>query len=514
MNILSVTFWIFWIVFLFFVLYKKGLNGKTVSELGRTDLLKIGLFIAVFCIVCIIPMSFVPCYNGVDPGHHDQYERIAESFVNGHLYFDYDVDPVLLSLDNPYDLADRYESGASYHWDHAFYNGKYYMYFGVVPVILLFVPFRLLTGASLTGYHATQLFVVLFIVALFLFVYEFLKKFRPDFNAGLFLYLTSGLSLASVNNCIEAPALYNTAVSSGICFAMWSIYFFLKSVIFDDEIRFRYLIAASLCGALVFGCRPNIGVISLILIPVLSMIVKKYTNGEIKGKKLFISMLSIFGPYLVIGILLMVYNYVRFDSVFEFGQSYQLTDTDQHLYYDFLGSFDPKKFIVCFIYEFIMAPKNLVGFKAPGAGGLLTTFPVVWPFTIVLILYLVEKIKGKFSKQKTDGSDNGLGKSQKTHLRSVLISLIVAFMLILVTDILMSPYPLTDRYKGDVYFLFAIFYVALICYNYDRIKKIHYLFNVLFVLTVFMCFILYLTGESNYWYFFPDKVDSILNTIF
>ena len=44
----------------------------------------------------------------------------------------------------------RKEAGVSVHWDHAYYNGHYYMYFGVVPVLLLFLPFRLLTGQALT----------------------------------------------------------------------------------------------------------------------------------------------------------------------------------------------------------------------------------------------------------------------------------------------------------------------------------------------------------------------------
>lgn len=45
-------------------------------------------------------------------------------------------------------------------------------------------------------------------------------------------------------------------------------------------------------------------------------------------------------PYLVIGILLMLYNYLRFDIPFEFGQSYQLTITDQSKYGNFFAQFD------------------------------------------------------------------------------------------------------------------------------------------------------------------------------
>ena len=47
-----------------------------------------------------------------------------------------DVDPRLSEMENPYDPQARKELGIYYHWDHAFYNGKYYMYFGIVPVVL------------------------------------------------------------------------------------------------------------------------------------------------------------------------------------------------------------------------------------------------------------------------------------------------------------------------------------------------------------------------------------------
>lgn len=78
-------------------------------------------------------------WNGKIPGHRDQYERMAQSILNGHLYLEYeDVDPRLSEMENPYDPQARKELGIYYHWDHAFYNGKYYMYFGIVPVVFCF----------------------------------------------------------------------------------------------------------------------------------------------------------------------------------------------------------------------------------------------------------------------------------------------------------------------------------------------------------------------------------------
>ena len=45
-------------------------------------------------------------------------------------------------------------------------------------------------------------------------------------------------------------------------------------------------------------------------------------------RKLFFAAL----PYLLVAILLMLYNYIRFDNPFEFGQAYQLTVANQSNY--------------------------------------------------------------------------------------------------------------------------------------------------------------------------------------
>ena len=40
------------------------------------------------------------------------------------------------------------QTGESYLFDVAYYEGHYYVYFGVLPVLLFYLPFYLLTGSS------------------------------------------------------------------------------------------------------------------------------------------------------------------------------------------------------------------------------------------------------------------------------------------------------------------------------------------------------------------------------
>ena len=155
---------------------------------------------------CSIPMDLSPYWNGETADHRNQYELITESFLNSRLSFDYDVDPALSAMENPYSYQERIDAGVEFYWDHAFYDNQYYMYFGVAPVFLIFMPYRLLTGSPLTTYHATQFFPALFICGIFalfaLLCRLYLRKLRkyllfhqchPRFQVLLFLYVPQDL---------------------------------------------------------------------------------------------------------------------------------------------------------------------------------------------------------------------------------------------------------------------------------------------------------------------------------
>jgi len=69
-----------------------------------------------------------------------QYQLLTEAFMNGHTYLNETPSEILKNLKNPYDKRVREEAfketDEDYIWDVAFYNNKYYVYFGVAPVIL------------------------------------------------------------------------------------------------------------------------------------------------------------------------------------------------------------------------------------------------------------------------------------------------------------------------------------------------------------------------------------------
>ncbi|MBQ5952879.1 MAG: hypothetical protein IJL47_02360 [Lachnospiraceae bacterium] len=278
-------------------------------------------------LAAVLPMGLAPMWNGEKPGHRDQYERMAEALLNGRLDLDYGaVDPRLLALENPYDPQARKDAGVVYHYDHAFYNGRYYMYFGIVPVILVFLPYRLITGTSLTTYHGTQLFAAVFIIGLFTLFFLLRKHFFPRLSVRITAVLSSALSLMSLWYAVSTPALYCTAITSGIAMEVWSLYFFIRAVYTDEPEDNEILLAflGSLFGALAFGCRPPVALANLLVIPMLAAFLRRRKfSGKLLGELVLAAL-----PYVLIGGLLMWYNYARFGNVLEFGQTYQLTIRD------------------------------------------------------------------------------------------------------------------------------------------------------------------------------------------
>jgi hypothetical protein len=80
----------------------------------------------------------------------DYYNLLSDGFLDGHLHLNVAPEPGLLTLPNPYDPAANQGLRVQ---DLSLYDGKYYLYWGPTPALLLFIPFRLL---ALDGLPASR----------------------------------------------------------------------------------------------------------------------------------------------------------------------------------------------------------------------------------------------------------------------------------------------------------------------------------------------------------------------
>src|SRR5512140_234419 len=69
------------------------------------------------------------------PGKTLYYDWLATAFEHGHLAIEQTPPPALLVLSNPYDPAQR--AGIPLPVDVSLYKGRYFIYFGPVPALLL-----------------------------------------------------------------------------------------------------------------------------------------------------------------------------------------------------------------------------------------------------------------------------------------------------------------------------------------------------------------------------------------
>ncbi len=284
---------------------------------------------ALTCLVAFWAMTISDWWSDSGPDYQFQYEAMTDAVLDGHFYLDLEVSPELAAMENPYDSGRRAQENVPFYWDHAFYNGHYYMYFGVVPVFLLFLPFRML-GIALYSYQATQIFVLLIICGMFAVFYEIVKRMCPKIPLSAFLSVSVASSWISVWYAVKYPALYCTANTGGVCLAVWGFYFCYRAFIVDVERKdvIVHAVMGALFSALTFGCRPTIGFFCLTLLPLLIHYLKKCEKLSDFGKVFAVFCI----PFVVVAALLMLYNYARFENPFEFGQSYQLTTVDQHAY--------------------------------------------------------------------------------------------------------------------------------------------------------------------------------------
>ena len=450
-------------------------------------------------LLCTLPMSLAPIWNGDIPDHRNQYEVMAESILDGRVDLDYgDMDPRLLAMDNPYSPVRRVEEDVFFHHDHALYNGHYYMYFGVVPVFLVFLPFRVMTGASLTTYHATQIFTALFIAGVFALFFLLAKQFFRRMPWTVYLTLSAAVSVMSVWYLSAAPALYCTAISAGICMEIWSLFFFGKAVWDGDGGWKSACMGAlgSLFGALAFGCRPTVALANLLAIPLFI----RYVKGKRPDGKLFRQILAVLAPYIVIGALLMWYNYIRFDDPFEFGQTYQLTFADQSGYGSLLARLDLNKVVRGLGEAFVVHVPLTDTFPYVTHQSVLFNFPICF----VALLCLVPRDTRSLVK--------------KHHLTGLTVGLLLCPILITVFHVLEAPY-LLERYRSDIYWLVGIFlflafghFLETLGENGRRICGFGV--SLLALITLFQGIILWMVPyDANYTGWFPEKLDEIARVL-
>lgn len=260
----------------------------------------------------------------------DAYMQQLDAFEKGQAELDLDVNPELDTLDNPYDKGERDKQEISYHWDRAYYNGKYYSYFGLAPLFMVYYPVYLLTGMLPTTEFAGAVMAVFAILALFWAIQGLLRLFRPRVN--LLLFLCGELAVAggsflwmlqaSASSFYYLPLLaaagWLSAFTAFACYAVSTS---------DTRKRILLFFLCGLSVVMLVLSRPNSVLLAIAFAAPLFLQLLFSRNRSAKERFLE-SALPFLLPVLLGAVFIMYYNHLRFDSFFEFGTAYQLTESD------------------------------------------------------------------------------------------------------------------------------------------------------------------------------------------
>ncbi len=255
----------------------------------------------------------------------------------------------LLDMENPYDWSARTEQNVSAKWDHVLYDGKYYSYYGIGPVILLYMPYHLITGHYLESLVGVLLFNTIALIFLGMTFYKLMKKLFGDIPLSMYtaalimIYAACGMWY-----CTVMANFYEIAQSSGFCFTVLGAYFLVSSnVIGGEEERIRPVMAAlsSLFLAIAVTCRPTTAVWCVVAVAFIVAGVFRLRRAKSDRSAYIKYLLCALVPFIVIGGAQMLYNHARFGSFTDFGIAYSLTindftHTEFHTQLSAIGFFD------------------------------------------------------------------------------------------------------------------------------------------------------------------------------
>jgi hypothetical protein len=252
------------------------------------------------------------------------YNRLVAGFQVGQLHAKIEVPAGLAALADPFDPAVNRGYRLAPLWEHgmlhdlSYHGGKFHLYFGVTPALILFWPFHLLTG----GWISHQLAAATFASLGFLFSLLLLRLVRRrHFQAASSFTLALGaLSLglgSGIPLTLNRPDVWEVPILCGYSLVMLAL-LLLWLALERPARRIQFLALASLVFGLALGARPSLllGAVILVL-PILR-------ERRAPLHQLFPLTLAALIPITVIGLSLLAYNHLRFGNPLEFGQRFQL----------------------------------------------------------------------------------------------------------------------------------------------------------------------------------------------
>ncbi len=393
-----------------------------------------------------------------------QYAELARAMAKGQLYLDQQPPEWLQEMDDPYDKGARdelqKETGEEYLFDVAYHDGHYYVYFGVVPVLLFYLPCYLTTGADFPTAMGVLFAILMFVLGCSALLDRFARYHFKRVSLGLYLLVQIPLVMCcGILYLLKFPTFYSLPISLALAFSVWGLYFWMRGRACERPCG--WYLAGSLCMALVAGCRPQLLLISLVAFP---LFWRSYiTKRKILTRRGAVEFVCLIAPYVVIAAGLMIYNHARFGSFTDFGANYNLTVNDMTKRGWNIGRLAPALFsyflqlpTVTGVFPYLQAAEfdtTYLGqtIKEVTFGGILVCLPVLW------VLPFAKRILAlRFRTRST------------RTIAGVIIALLAGGVVLAIVDAEMAG--ILQRYYADFSFMFLAAAVLLIFIVNENLK--------------------------------------------
>lgn len=248
------------------------------------------------------------------------YQYLTEGFVSGHLYLSVPPEPELLQLADPYEPVQNFPFKLH---DASLYQGKYYLYFGLLPELSFYLPINLIFGRYASDGFAAFSFLGLAFLVAFRLIIKIRDHYFPHFSelqlvlAGVLLGLTTGAPFL-----LSYPRAYEVAIASAYCAVILAFYFLFNALTQQyktkDVFLFSFFLSLSVAG------RPHFALACVALLFAFML----FLIHHVPNHQRFVLLTALVAPSLLVATLIGGYNYLRFGSILDFGNIWQLSCRD------------------------------------------------------------------------------------------------------------------------------------------------------------------------------------------
>lgn len=315
------------------------------------------------------PASYPTRWSTREPSSY--YAELADAYVHGTLYLQRAPAPELIALADPYDPAQN----APYRLnDLSYFRGRYYLYHGAAPAVVLLTPFHLITGKYLTDAAAVLIFCLAGAAFNFFTLAGLKTATSPRAPAIVLVCCAAALVFANGYYLVLRDAgLNQVPIAAAYCFvsvAIWALWQAGATL----GAPWRWLLVASTAYAFAIASRPHyIFGGAAFLVPLVAF------SRQDSIRRRWSNWIAVVAPLAIVVIALLAHNQLRFGQFLEFGQRYMLGGWDQRtLGFSGLRGVAENTWLYLFapgtfssLFPFVTAPSWL-------AVGVLVHVPFVW----------------------------------------------------------------------------------------------------------------------------------------